>query len=113
MSPSISELMRALPELDEPAQDAREPLPAATMRPVPVGRWRRLRLLATLQAQIAAAYLFHWVRGWFQQADQRERMLAETHWKTALRRLDSPICSSRWSASATTELGHQRRPLPA
>jgi aarF domain-containing kinase len=89
MSPSMSELMRALPELDEPAQDAREPLPAATMRPVPVGRWRRLRLLATLQAQIAAAYLFHWVRGWFLQADQRERMLAETHWKAALRLLDS------------------------
>ena len=42
MSPSISELMRALPELDEPAPDAREPLLAATMRPVPVGRWRRL-----------------------------------------------------------------------
>ena len=89
MSPSISELMRALPELDEPAQDAREPLLAATMRPVPVGRWRRLRLLATLQAQIAAAYLFYWVRGWFLQADQRERMLAETHWKAALRLLDS------------------------
>jgi len=89
MSPSISELMRALPELDEPVQDAREPLPAATMRPVPVGRWRRLRSLATLQAQIAAAYLFYWIRGWFRQADQRERLLAETHWKTALRLLDS------------------------
>ena len=48
-----------------------------------------MRLLATLQAQIAAAYLFHWVRGWFLQADQRERTLAETHWKAALRLLDS------------------------
>ncbi len=59
------------------------------MRPVPLGRWRRLRVLATLQAQIAAAYLFHWVRGWFLQADERERRLAETHWKVALRLLDS------------------------
>jgi len=45
---------------------------------VPVGRWRRLRLLGTLQAKIGAAYLFYWIRGWFQHAEQRERALAET-----------------------------------
>jgi aarF domain-containing kinase len=91
MSPSTSELMRALPEDVEPVEeDALPPsLAAASLRPVPVGRWRRLRLLGTLQAKIAAAYLFHWIRGWFQKANERERSLAETHWRTAVRLLDS------------------------
>jgi RNA polymerase sigma factor (TIGR02999 family) len=88
MPPTVSELMRALPEVDE-TQEAREPLAGATMRPVPVGRWRRLRLLATLQAKIGAAYLFYWIRGWFQNADQREKTLAEAHWQTAAQLLDS------------------------
>jgi predicted unusual protein kinase regulating ubiquinone biosynthesis (AarF/ABC1/UbiB family) len=59
------------------------------MRPVPVGRLRRVGLLATLQAKVAAAYLFYWVRGWFADAAAREQMLAETHWRTAARVLDS------------------------
>jgi predicted unusual protein kinase regulating ubiquinone biosynthesis (AarF/ABC1/UbiB family) len=91
MSPSIAELMRALPDEEEAAEEAAllEPLMAAALRPVPVGRWRRLRLLGTLQAKIGAAYLFHWIRGWFRKADENERLLAEIHLKTALRLLDS------------------------
>src|SRR5262249_40640063 len=91
MPPSISDLMRALPEVDEAADEGAEPGPlgAAQLRPIPVGRWRRLRLLATLQAQVGAAYLFYWIRGWFKKAEPRERLLAETHWKTAVRLLDS------------------------
>ena len=73
MPPSVGELMRALPELEEAEVSQPEPLAAAMLRPVPVGRWRRLRLLATLQAKIGAAYLFYWIRGWFQQAEHRER----------------------------------------
>jgi predicted unusual protein kinase regulating ubiquinone biosynthesis (AarF/ABC1/UbiB family) len=46
-------------------------------------------LLGTLQAKIGAAYLFYWVRSWFKDASQRERLLAETHWRTAVRVLDS------------------------
>jgi len=90
MPPTIAELMRALPEESEALAEValREPL-AVAFRPVPVGRWRRLRLLASLQTRIAAAYLFYWVRSWFERADQKERLLAETHWKTALRLLDS------------------------
>ena len=90
MPPSVADLIRALPEM-EPAEDISlpEPWAAAALRPVPIGRWRRLRLLGTLQAQIGAAYLFYWIRGWFQNADQKERLLAETRWKTALRLLDS------------------------
>ena len=88
MPPTVAELMRALPEESEALAEAalREPL---AFRPVPVGRWRRLRLLATLQTRIAAAYLFYWIRGWFQRAEQQEQLLAETHWKTAMRLFDS------------------------
>jgi aarF domain-containing kinase len=88
MSPSIAELMRALPEETEEAS-LPESLAAASLRPVPVGRWRRLRLLGTLQAQLGAAYLFYWIRSWFKSAEEKESLLAETHWKTALRLLDS------------------------
>src|ERR1700682_6560333 len=90
MPPSVAELMRALPEEEAPEAAPRpEPLAAASLRPVPVGRWRRLRMLGTLQAKIGAAYLFYWVRGWFRRADQKERLLAETHWRTALSLFDS------------------------
>ncbi|HEX4590565.1 MAG TPA: AarF/ABC1/UbiB kinase family protein [Gemmataceae bacterium] len=89
MPPTVAELLRALPEETEGPETLRESPAEWSFRPVPVGRWRRLRLLGTLQAKIAAAYFFYWLRGWFTTADERERLLAETHWKTALRLLDS------------------------
>jgi aarF domain-containing kinase len=91
MPPTVDELMRALPEPEDAAAPAPllEALAAVSFRPVPVGRWRRLRLLGTLQAKIGAAYLFYWIRGWFQHAEQRERTLAETRWQTAVRLFDS------------------------
>jgi predicted unusual protein kinase regulating ubiquinone biosynthesis (AarF/ABC1/UbiB family) len=60
-----------------------------SLEPIPIGRFRRLTALGTLQAKIAAAYLFYWLRGWFTSADEQQRLLAETHWRTALRLLDS------------------------
>jgi predicted unusual protein kinase regulating ubiquinone biosynthesis (AarF/ABC1/UbiB family) len=91
--PSVGQLMKALPEPREVERERGEVLPPAlaewALRPVPVGRLRRVGLLGTLQAKIAAAYLFYWVRGWFTNAAQREHMLAETHWRTAARVLDS------------------------
>lgn len=94
MSTLISELIAALPEENDEhgtqsAADAPEIVSRASLRPVPVGRFRRLTLLGTLQAKIAAAYLFHWLRGWFKSADENQRLLAETHWRTAVRLLDS------------------------
>ncbi len=89
---TMTELLEALPEVDEGAPPP-SALPALqrelSMQPVPVGRWRRMTLLGSLQAKIAAAYLFHWVRGWFRSADVNSRLLAETHWRTAVRVLDS------------------------
>jgi aarF domain-containing kinase len=92
--PSVAELIAALPDMAErPETHERGSLPdlleAWSLRPVPVGRFRRLRMLGTLQAKIGAAYLFHWLRGWFQDADVNKRLLAETHWRTAIRVLDS------------------------
>ena len=92
MSPTVAELMQALPEVDD-REGIKSTLPAvlheSSMQPVPVGRWRRLTLLGSLQAKIAAAYVFHWFRGWFKTADENQRLLAETHWRTAIRVLDS------------------------
>jgi len=90
--PNLVQLMQALPEEGERASElagAPEPLAAASLRPVPVGRLRRMGSLGSLQAKIGAAYLFYWIRGWFKAADERQKLLAETHWRTAVRLLDS------------------------
>jgi aarF domain-containing kinase len=88
--PSVTDLINALPEPAAQELGPRYDLQAAwSLRPVPVGWLRRLRVLGTLQAKIGAAYLFHWLRGWFKGADENKRLLAETHWRTAVRVLDS------------------------
>jgi len=86
--PTVAELIRALPQETEREAET-SMLPDLSLRPVPLGRVRRFGLLGTLQAKIAAAYLFYWVRSWFQTAGERERSLAEAHLKTAARLLDS------------------------
>jgi aarF domain-containing kinase len=113
MTPSLAELLRSLPEESDdgatwgPA-DAAALADTLSLRPVPVGRLRRGRLLGTLQAKIAAAYLFHWIRGWFQSADEKERLLAETRWRTALRLLDS----MRYLRGAMMKIGQTVANLP-
>lgn len=94
MPTSLSELIAALPgdlETEEATPAVELPIPTTppSLYPVPVGRFRRMTALGTLQAKIGAAYLFHWLRGWFKSADENRRLLAETHWRTALRVMDS------------------------
>jgi predicted unusual protein kinase regulating ubiquinone biosynthesis (AarF/ABC1/UbiB family) len=94
MTLNVSDLVAALPEdVDEVETPAVAGLPDVLLRsiarPVPVGRFQRLTALGTLQAKITAAYLFHWLRGWFHSADANKRLLAEAHWRNALRMLDS------------------------
>jgi predicted unusual protein kinase regulating ubiquinone biosynthesis (AarF/ABC1/UbiB family) len=94
MSLNVSELVAALPdERDGAATEVTAGLPdllsRAARQPVPVGRFQRLTTLGTLQAKIGAAYLFHWLRGWFKGAQENQRLLAEAHWRTAVRLLDS------------------------
>ncbi|HEV3339280.1 MAG TPA: AarF/UbiB family protein, partial [Pirellulales bacterium] len=89
MTANLSQLIAALPtEADEPTTIPVD-LPSLRASPIPIGRFRRLSALGTLQAKIAAAYLFQWLRGWFQSADTNKRTLAEAHWRNALRMLDS------------------------
>jgi predicted unusual protein kinase regulating ubiquinone biosynthesis (AarF/ABC1/UbiB family) len=94
MSTTISELIAALPreyEETEPPGVAGSIARVSRVShvPVPTGTFRRLSALSTLQAKVAAAYLFYWLRGWFQTAEENQRLLAETHWRVALRILDS------------------------
>src|SRR5260221_2325381 len=94
MALNVSELVAALPdEGSKIAPSAHPGLPEVLSRwswlPVPVGRFQRLTALGTLQAKIGAAYLFHWLRGWFRNAADNQRLLAEAHWRTAVRVLDS------------------------
>lgn len=91
---TIAELMDALPEpavevAARPRGIVPERLDDWALRPVPVGAFRRLRVLGTMHAEIGAAYLFLWLRSWFKSAAEKERLQAETHWSTALRVLDS------------------------
>ena len=91
---TVTELIAALPEEElekgpPSAKGTSASLAEASQVPVPMGRFRRLTALGTLQAKIGAAYLFHWLRGFFKSADENKRLLAEVHWKTALRMLDS------------------------
>lgn len=94
MTANLSELISALPGenvdafTDAPAIEE-APLTAASMCPLPTSRFRRLSVLGTLQAKISAAYWFLWLRGWFKSADEKKRMLAEAHWKNAVRLLDA------------------------
>jgi predicted unusual protein kinase regulating ubiquinone biosynthesis (AarF/ABC1/UbiB family) len=88
--PTVAQLINALPEHeDTDRSSAATALAESSLRPVPVGRLRRLGLLGTLQAKIAGAYLFYWIRGSFTSASDRERMLAQTHLRTAAHVLDS------------------------
>lgn len=111
--PTVAELMASLPE---PMEDAGalpqgpqpELLESWSMRPVPVGWFRRMRLLGTLQAKITAAYMFHWLRGWFKDAKENERLLAETHWRTAIRVLDS----MSYLRGATMKIGQTLASFP-
>ena len=56
--PTLAELIKALPEdamREVESNGLSQSLAAASLRPVPVGRLRRVGLLGTLQAKIAAA----------------------------------------------------------
>ena len=77
MPTSIAELLKALPADDGDLTPEDALLPdqrelATSDRPIPVGRIRRLSLLGSLQAKLAVAYGFHWIRGFFQSADRRQ-----------------------------------------
>jgi aarF domain-containing kinase len=94
MTVDIAKLITSLPSENDdldPSSVAGSPelLSRLAQRAVPIGRFRRWSVLATLQAKIAAAYLFLWLRGWFASAEENQKLLAEAHWRNAIRLLDS------------------------
>lgn len=95
MAVNVAELVDALPVVESDDASPSDGIVSEVLatvlsnRPVPVGAMKRLSLLGGLQTKIAVAYGFHWLRGFFQDADKRELDLKETHFKTALKLLDS------------------------
>jgi aarF domain-containing kinase len=109
--PTVAQLIDALPlDHDEPAHPG-APAPVTTpgsMRPVPVGRLRRIGILGSLQAKIAAAHLFYWVRGLTVSADEKERLLSERRLRDAARLLDS----MNYLRGAAVKLGQTLATIP-
>lgn len=93
MPPTVADLVAALsvePDMRETAQPQfRELLAKLSPRPVPTGALNRLWKLSGLSAWIGIAYLVYWVRGWFQDADAKQRRLMETHLRAAVRTLET------------------------
>ncbi len=91
MLPTVAELVAALPDSDEERRVEPDALGDALAdlagRPEPAGALRRLWVFGGLQAEVALAYLAYWVRSRFQGADRRERELAETHLRAAIKML--------------------------
>jgi aarF domain-containing kinase len=111
--PTMAQLMDALPDAageisTRPQGITPERLDDWALRPVPVGSFRRLRVLGTMQAEVGAAYLFLWLRGWFKSAAEKEKLLAETQWSTALRVLDT----MSYLRGATIKIGQMMANFP-
>ena len=95
MSLSASELIRALPVVEAGGDlvlPEQQPAPLTgppSLKSIPVHPFKRLSLLGGLEAKIAVAYALHWIRGWFQTVDRQKQDLAETHFRSAVKLLDS------------------------
>ena len=88
---NVSELIEAIPAPREVSGERRSTghRTSTTKLAIPVGRWRRLSVLASLHAKISVGYLFQWCRGWFQSESARKKSQAESHWCRAVQVLDS------------------------
>lgn len=92
MTVKVSELLAAMPE-DEAdthldTQKLLDGLAGELARQsVPTGAFQRGWALTGLQANIGLAYLAYWIRGWFQNADDKKRELANTHLHAAIKLL--------------------------
>src|SRR5262245_51073455 len=95
MSTTVAELLAALPDDEQAERTLREDprfrqlYEELSRRPVPVGAFSRLWVLSGLHAQIALAYTFRWVRGWFSSAAEQERQRLETQLEVALKLLET------------------------
>lgn len=109
--PSVAELLKALPpEAQQPEASREDEHPLANLgkRRVPLGRFRRLWSIGGLQIRLGVAYLAWWVRQYFQNAEQREQALLETHLASALRVLDTMV----YLRGAVMKIGQMAANLP-
>jgi aarF domain-containing kinase len=95
MTTTVSELLAALPDNERAERTLRDDprfrqlYEELSRRPVPVGALSRLWVLTGLHTQIAFAYSFQWVRGWFSRADEQERQRLETYLQVGLKLLET------------------------
>lgn len=95
MSPTVAELLKALPADDGIDREAPQPaeldrvLTELSHRPVPTAALHRLWKLGGLQARVGMAYLAYWAKSWFQSPDARQRALLETHIAAAAKVLET------------------------
>lgn len=91
MTLPLNDILSSLPvatDREERADDAlRHLMTELSGQVVPTGVVRRLWTLGTMQAKIAAAYLAYWIRASYASADERERLLNETHLNAAIKLL--------------------------
>lgn len=89
----VKELLAALPDDDSaPHADAdwtyrrvQEILADVAARPVPTASLHRLWTVSEVSVQVALAYLFQWLRQWFENAEAQQRTLLETNAGIALK----------------------------
>jgi predicted unusual protein kinase regulating ubiquinone biosynthesis (AarF/ABC1/UbiB family) len=88
MSSKIADIVATLPaDLDpepSPQTELAELLAGLRHRAVPTGRVRRLGVLSTLPAKVAAAYAWNWVGSTLADPERRTRRKSETHMRAAL-----------------------------
>ena len=77
MTLNVEQLVADLPDETEfeesPQRALQELVSKLSHKPVPVGALSRLWVLGTLQAKIGAAYLVHWIRSSYVDADEKQR----------------------------------------
>ncbi len=117
MKTNLNDLFAALPEeysrpdvLD--SEDARERLQTIfadlALKPVPVGSLQRLWNLGELSTQVTLAYAALWIRGWFADAETRQRQEMDTNLRVALKM----IHRLGYLRGAATKLGQAFGSLP-
>ncbi|HLQ78343.1 MAG TPA: AarF/ABC1/UbiB kinase family protein [Terriglobia bacterium] len=117
MKTNLNDLFAGLPEeysspdvLD--SDDARERLQAIfadlALKPVPVGSLKRLWTLGELSTQVTLAYIALWMRGWFADAETKQRSEMDTNLRVALKM----IHGLGYLRGAATKLGQAFGSLP-
>lgn len=91
MDAKLNELMAALPQESGETEGGfsrgqlQEIFADLARRPMPATSLHRLWTMGELSAQVALAYLALWMRGWFADAQAKERQAMETNLRLALK----------------------------